>query len=225
MDQLVSVLGDERGALLIDCRAETARVVPLTNREVSILITNTNVRHTLASGEYGLRREQCASAARKLGLRSLRDASLSMLNGGSSDLDETERRRARHVITENERTVVAAEALAEGHMGTLGGLMYQSHASLRDDYAVSCAELDVLVESAHEIGERLGVFGARMTGGGFGGCTVTLVRTDCVNEVMAQLTEKYLEKTGRTLTGFVSRPARGAHPVNVDEWISSHKQV
>ena len=223
MDQLVSVLGDERGALLIDCRAETARVIPLTNRDVSILITNTNVRHSLASGEYGLRRQQCGSAARKLGLKSLRDASLSMLDDKANDLDGTERRRARHVITENERTVIAAEALAEGDMRALGSLMYQSHASLRDDYEVSCAELDALVESSHRIGERLGVFGARMTGGGFGGCTVTIVRTDCVNDVMARLREEYLEKTGRTLTGFVSRPARGAHQVNINEWISCHK--
>ncbi len=211
MDQLISVLGDPEGALLIDCQAETARVIPLVDRYVSVLITNTNVRHSLAACEYGTRRLQCREAARRLGLGSLRDATLSMLDSEATKLSGNEAKRARHVITENDRTILAAQALTKGDMSCVGRLMYQSHASLRDNYEVSCPELDVLVESACNMGESHGVFGARMTGGGFGGCTVTLVRTDCVDTVMTRLNQEYRDNTGRVATGFVSRPARGAH--------------
>lgn len=210
MDQLVSVLGHRDGALLIDCRTESARVIPLSEPRVSVLITNTNVRHSLAAGEYGARRLLCRQAAKKLGLSSLRDASLLQLDAKSSTLTEIETKRARHVITENERTVSAAQALERGDMAEVGRLMYQSHASLRDDYEVSCRELDVLVESARNM-EAHGVLGARMTGGGFGGCTVALVRTDSIDEVKVRLEADYHKVTGRVATSFVSRPAAGAH--------------
>jgi galactokinase len=216
MDQMISVLGDSGGAILIDCRAETARCVPLADTQVSILVTNTNIRHSLGTGEYGKRRAQCCDAARKLGLESLRDANLQMLDAHSG-LTEIERRRARHVVTENERTLLAAESLMNGDMLRAGHLMYASHASLRDDYEVSCPELDILVDCAGNIGESRGVFGARMTGGGFGGCTVTLLRTDCVEEVMSHLATDYRERTGRVATGFVSRPARGAHQLRLSQ--------
>jgi galactokinase len=215
MDQLISVLGHQDGVVLIDCRAESARAIPFKDPSVSVLVTNTNVRHSLSSGEYGTRRLQCCDAAHGLGLNSLRDATLLMLDANLATLNEIELKRARHVITENERTVSAAEALERGDMTGVGRLMYQSHASLRDDYEVSCRELDVLVESAEDMGERLGVLGARMTGGGFGGCTVTLVRTDCIDEVMARLAAEYRHKTDRVATSFVSRPARGAHQLEL----------
>jgi galactokinase len=216
MDQLISVLGDSNGAILIDCRAETACAVPLADPQVSILVTNTNIRHSLGTSEYGRRRSQCRDAAHKLGLESLRDATLEMLDAHSG-LTETECKRARHVISENERTVFAAESLMNGDMRRAGQLMFASHASLRYDYEVSCPELDILVDCAGNIGESGGVFGARMTGGGFGGCTVTLVRTDRVEAVMSRLATDYRERTSRVATGFVSRPARGAHQLRLSQ--------
>ena len=215
MDQLISVLGDSDGAILIDCRAETARGIPLADPQVSVLVTNTNIRHSLGTSEYGKRRLQCSEAARKLGLDSLREATLARLDAQAPNLTEIEFKRARHVITENERTLLAAEAFIGGDTHRAGQLMYASHTSLRDDYEVSCPELDVLVDCVRNIGENRGVFGARMTGGGFGGCTVTLVRTDCVEAVMSQLASEYRERTGRLATGFVSRPARGARKLPI----------
>ena len=210
MDQLICVLGDSKGALLIDCRDETTRIVPFSGNAACLLVANTNVRHSLASGEYGTRRAQCREAARKLGLVSLRDATLEMLGFEASGLSELEVKRAKHVITENERTVCAADALAAGDLSYVGQLMAQSHASLRDDFEVSCRELDILVDSALAMGQSVGVFGARMTGGGFGGCTVTLVRAQCVPEVQARMDNDYRRIVGQPITSFISRPARGA---------------
>ena len=119
-------------------------------------------------------------------------------------------RRARHVITENERTLQAARAIQAGDWPAVGQLMYASHASLRDDFAVSCAELDAVVEIAEALGEAEGVIGCRMTGGGFGGCAVSLVRTDAVRHITRKLSEGYERKTGTQATIFSSRPAGGA---------------
>ena len=213
MDQLISVLGDPSGPLLIDCKDESAVVIPISDPSVSILVINTNVRHNLALGEYGLRRQQCEAAAQKLHVKSLREATIELLNSRATELDELELKRARHVITENGRTVRAATALRDGQLSLFGQLMYQSHESLRADFEVSCRELDVLVEAAQALGERRGVFGARMTGGGFGGCTVMLVKTERVADVKAQLCADYLAATGISPFAFVTRPVRGAHRI------------
>ena len=127
------------------------------------------------------------------------------------------RRRARHVVTENARTLAAAEHLEARDFAKVGALMSESHRSLRDDFEVSCPELDTLVDAANEIGSAGGVFGARMTGGGFGGCTVTLVRTGRVAAVAQALAVEYRRRTGGTLTHFVSHPARGAHLITPDD--------
>ncbi len=215
MDQLISILGDPRGPLLIDCRSEAARVVPFVDSGACFLIANTNVRHSLASGEYSIRRAQCSEAARKLGVNSLRDASADLLNSKASHLSELEFRRARHVITENERTIAAADALERRDLDCVGRLMIESHTSLRDDFEVSCAELDILVDLALASRDSHGVFGARMTGGGFGGCIVALVRSESVQDLRARLDCDYKKKVGRAIDGFVSRPARGAHPLTI----------
>jgi galactokinase len=215
MDQLASVLGDESGALLIDCQFEVVRLVPFADRTVSVLISNTNVRHALADGAYLRRRTECLEAARALGVSSLRDATPEMVAEARGIFDPVVRRRARHVTTENLRTLAAAEHLEAREFAEVGALMYESHRSLRDDFEVSSAELDTLVDVAHEIGEAGGVLGARMTGGGFGGCTVTLVKTDRVAAVSATLTGEYQRRTGRVASVFVSRPARGAHLVDL----------
>jgi galactokinase len=214
MDQLASVLGDDSGALLIDCRSETVRLVPFADRGASVLICNTGVRHALADGAYARRRTECAEAARQLGVSSLRDATPAMVEDRQATVDPVLRRRARHVATENVRTLSAASHLAAGEFARVGALMYASHRSLRDDFDVSSAELDALVDVAGEIGEAGGVFGARLTGGGFGGSTVTLVRTENLDAVAEALGGEYGRRTGHAPTTFVSHPARGAHLVD-----------
>ena len=190
MDQLASVMGDEAGALLIDCRFEVVRVVPFADPDVSVLICNTNVKHALADGAYARRRTECAEAARQLGVPTLRDATPAMVEAARGILDPAVRRRARHVTTENLRTLAAAAHLEAREFAEVGALMYESHRSLRDDFEVSSAELDTLVDVAREIGPAGGVLGARMTGGGFGGCTVTLVRTEHVGTVAETLSAR-----------------------------------
>ena len=177
---------------------------------VALLIINTNVKHELANGEYAKRRAQCEAAAKILGVSSLRDADPGALDGAKSRMDEVVYRRARHVIGEIERTLHAAEGIHATNWPTVGNLMYASHASLRDDYEVSCKELDALVEIAKDIGVKGGVFGCRMTGGGFGGCTVALVKTDAIESISKNIASAYKTKTGIDATIFSSRPAAGA---------------
>jgi galactokinase len=214
MDQLISVLGDEAGALLIDCRSQQTRLVPFADPSVSLLIANSNVRHSLGDGAYSARMSACVEAARKLGVAELGEATVATVAAAEQTLGPLLFRRARHVVTENARTRTAADALAGGDWGAAGALMYQSHQSLRDDYEVSAPELDTLVQLASDIGVAGGVYGARMTGGGFGGCTVTLAATDRVADIGERLAREYQRRHDRPLTWFVSRPARGAHVVD-----------
>jgi len=213
MDQMTAVLGDESGPLLLDFQAETARPVPLVDPAVGVLICNTNVRHALGDGQYALRRADCEEAARRLGVPTLRAATRATVEAARDALGPVVYRRARHVVTENARTLAAAEALTAGDLGEMGSLMYQSHESLRDDFEVSCAELDTVVEVARAVGQAGGVFGARMTGGGFGGCAVLLVRTDRVAAISQTLATEYQRRHGRALASFLSRAGRGAHVV------------
>ncbi|MRR38259.1 galactokinase, partial [bacterium] len=210
MDQFISVMGRENHLLLLDCRSRETDLVPMTDPSVSILITNTNVKHELTGGEYAARRSQCEQAARALGLKSLRDASLNGLEQGKGRMEELTYRRARHVITEIDRTLRAAKAIRASQWLQAGELMYASHESLRDDYEVSCPELDVVVEIARSIGVAGGVFGCRMTGGGFGGCTVALVKTEQVDEISGRIAREYEHRVKIKPTLFVSRPAAGA---------------
>jgi galactokinase len=210
MDQFTSILGRENHALLLDCRSRTTTPVPMTDPEVTVLIINTNIRHKLAESEYARRREQCEAAARALKVAALRDATPAMLEAARGQLDPVVFRRARHVITENARTLQAAKAIQAADWPAVGQLMYASHASLRDDYAVSCPELDTVVEIAREIGGAADVIGCRMTGGGFGGCAVSLVKTEAVQYLTRKLDEAYERKSGRQATIFSSRPAAGA---------------
>ncbi len=216
MDQFTAVFGQPEHLLLIDCRTNEATPVPLSDPGVTVLIVNSNVKHELTGGEYAQRRAQCESAARVLGVRALRDATLDQLEAARDRLSEVEFRRARHVITENQRTLAAADALRRGDWSEVGRLMYASHESLRNDYEVSCDELDLLVQTAQDIGPDGGVLGSRMTGGGFGGCTVTLVRTERVAEVAERIAETYQRERGIEPTAFASRPARGAHVVRTE---------
>jgi galactokinase len=209
MDQFISVMGREEQLLLLDCRSRKTELVPMNDPAIELLIVNTHVRHELANGEYAERRAQCETAAKILGVPSLRDATAEALERARGRMDPVVYRRARHVIGEIERTLHAAEGIRASNWTAVGQLMYASHRSLRDDYEVSCRELDVIVETAESIGIKGGVYGSRMTGGGFGGCTVSLVRTDDVPGIKKKIEADYKDKTGIEASVFVSRPAPG----------------
>jgi galactokinase len=210
MDQFISVMGRQNNLLLLDCRSHETQLVPMNDPAVSLLITNTNVKHELANGEYAQRRAQCEAATKILGVPSLRDATPEMLENAKAKMDDVVFRRARHVIGEIERTVHAAEGIKASNWLAVGQLMYDSHRSLRDDYEVSCKELDAVVGIAEGIGVKGGIFGCRMTGGGFGGCTIALVQTEQIEAISVKLAADYKKKTGIEATIFVTRPATGA---------------
>jgi galactokinase len=210
MDQFISVMGRQNNLLLLDCRSRETELVPMNDPAVSLLIANTNVKHELANGEYAQRRAQCEAAARALGVPSLRDATPDALANEKGRMDDVVFRRARHVIGEIERTIQAAEAVRASNWPAVGQLMYASHGSLRDDYEVSCKELDTIVEISEAVGVKGGVFGSRMTGGGFGGCAVALVKTELIESISKKIGADYKKKTGIEATIFTSRPAAGA---------------
>lgn len=210
MDQTASIRGESGQLMLMDCQSFTVDYVPFENEHTAVLVINSGVKHQLASGEYARRHAECQRAAKALGLVSLRDASMELLHRAQGQLDETLFRRARHVITENIRTQLAAVAMRESNWTELGRLMYESHASLRADYEVSCSELDSLVRIARTLGESNGMYGCRMPGGGFGGCAVALIRRDCATTVSAELARIYKAETGLVALQFLTQPSAGA---------------
>ena len=210
MDQFVSVMGRANHLLLLDCRSHKTELVPMNDAAVSLMIINTNVKHELVGGGYAERRKQCEQAAKILGVPALRDATVETLERAKNKMDEVVFRRARHAISEIERTFHAAEGVRASNWPTVGQLMYASHYSLRDDYEVSCKELDVVVQIAESIGYKGGIYGCRMTGGGFGGCAVALVKTELVEAISQKIAAEYKKKTKIEATIFVSRPAAGA---------------
>uniref|UniRef100_A0A1I8FD39 Galactokinase n=1 Tax=Macrostomum lignano TaxID=282301 RepID=A0A1I8FD39_9PLAT len=187
MDQFVSVMATENHLLCIDCESMRVTQVPFQNPHVVVLITNSNVRHNLGSSEYPVRRQQCEAASKAMGKRSLRLCTLEDLEAAGIE-DETIKRRAHHVISENARVQQAIESLKTTDYYRLGALMNESHASLREDFAVSCPEIDLLVDIAQR---QPGVYGSRITGGGFGGCTVTLVKRSHVDDLMKAIYDGY----------------------------------
>jgi galactokinase len=182
----------------------------MNDPSVAVMVINTNVRHRLADGAYGQRRSQCEAAARALEVPSLRDATVQQLESAQKKMEPVVWRRARHVITENDRTLEFAQALQTSDWAAVGRLMYASHDSLRDDYEVSCAELDAVVDIARSLGETQGVIGCRMTGAGFGGCAVGLVKTDNVPQITKAMDLRYEKTSGHQATIFSSRPGSGA---------------
>ena len=217
MDQYIAALGEEAHALLIDCRSLEQRSVPMALPGASILVCDTRVKHDLASSEYNLRRADCERAVAILaplvpGVRALRDVTLSDLARHEHALPEVVRRRARHVVTENERTLTAASAFESGDLARAGAQMTASHASLRDDYEVSAPELDAAVDAALSVP---GVFGARMTGGGFGGCAVVLVQNDAISAVTIAVSAKLRTEFGRDPEIFSSSAHAGAREESV----------
>ena len=215
MDQFVSANARAGHALLLDCRTLNYENVPLDTKNTAVVMCDSLVSHELASSEYNTRRNQCEQAVEILkiflpNIIKLRDVSISEFEKYAAELPEIIRRRARHIITENERTLNAATALKNNDLETFGKLMWASHASMRDDYEISCRELDILVEIARKIN---GVLGARMTGGGFGGSTVNLVKRDCLEEFKEKISTEYQQKTGIELKILVSEASEGASEI------------
>jgi galactokinase len=189
MDQMSAAMSRAGHAMLIDCASLETQHVPMPAEDVArIAVFNTNVKHALADSEYTTRRAACERATRVLGVWSLREATLAMIDAMLSALSDEESRCARHVVSENERTVAAAHDLQSGDLAELGKLMAQSHASLRDDMRVSCEELDTLVELAVACE---GVYGARMTGGGFGGCAIALIESSHFENAAHEIARRY----------------------------------
>jgi galactokinase len=214
MDQFIASHGRRRMALLLDCRSLEYRLLPLPE-EARLVICNTMVRHSLAAGEYNKRRSECEQGVQILarhlpGVRALRDVMPADFEALSHELPEKVMRRCRHVIAENARVVQAADVLERGNLEEFGNLMSQSHQSLRDDFEVSCPELDLMVELAEKVE---GVYGARMTGGGFGGCTVNLVRADCVDTFKTEVSKGYERATRSMPEIYVCSAADGVTQV------------
>ena len=210
MDQFTSALGQKGYLMLLDCRSQEPKMIPLTDEGVSVLIINSNRKHELTGSEYPERRAQCYEAAEVLGVSKLREADLIMLETARDNLTDKQYRRARHIISEDIRTQAMAESLIAGNWEHCGELMYQSHFSMCADFEITTPELDLLVSLARLIGVDGGVYGSRMTGGGFGGCTVSLVKTGKIESVSEFIRKNYLAVTGIEPTIFATRPAQGA---------------
>lgn len=213
MDQFASTFGEENRLVMIDCRSAEVTLVPFENPDLAVIIANTNVHHQLSDGGYAIRRRHTEEALTLLGKPSWRDVSMTDVEARWDALGDPVNRRARHVVTEIARTQEAAAALQAADFAELGRLMDASHVSLRDDFEVSCAELDLMVSLAQQIGRAGGVLGARMTGGGFGGSTVTLCESAHAESIMATMRQAYQQTTGIVPEIFCSRPSRGAHLV------------
>ena len=210
MDQLTSACGQAGHAVLIDCRSLNTEAVPIP-AGLAIMIIHSHVQRGLVGSEYNTRRAQCEAAAAHFGATALRDVSLAQFEAGKQGLDATAARRARYIIQENQRTLDAAEAMRRNNIAALSRLMAESHAGMRDEFEITHPAVDTLVELASEIiGER---GGARMTGGGFGGCIVALVPHDLVDAVKTHIAAHYQTRTGLQEEVFVCTPQAGVSVV------------
>lgn len=207
MDQLISAMGNEGQAMLLDCQSLDIQHSPLPDSH-QIVIINSNVKRGLVDSEYNLRREQCEEGAAILGVSSLREANMTMLEETKSRMSDVVYRRAKHIITENQRTLEASEALKMGDIQTVSTAMAQSHVSMRDDFEITVRPIDYLVEIIDEVLGNTG--GVRMTGGGFGGCVVALAPTDKVDAVKQVVADKYFDETGYQEDIYVCTATQGA---------------
>jgi galactokinase len=212
MDQFISVFGQEEHAVFLDCQTMAHEAVPLNAVAAKVVICNSGVKHELAGSAYNERRATCEAAIARIHKRRPRvetfhDLTPELFAQAEGDLDATMRKRARHVVSENARVLNSIAALKAGKLGEFGRHMNASHDSLRDDYEVSCAELDLMVNLAREIP---GTLGARLTGAGFGGCTVNLVKTEAVAAFCDLVPRQYGEQTGIEAAVYVVTPGAGA---------------
>jgi galactokinase len=205
MDQMVSACGKENNALLIDCRSLETRLVPLPEK-AKIVILDTATRRGLVDSEYNERRAQCEATACYFDIPALRDLSLEQLEDKLGLFNQTLYNRARHVITANQRVLEAEQAMKNGDAAALGELMNASHDSMRDDYEISREEMDQMVSIAQE---QPGCYGARMTGGGFGGCAIALVAEDLVELFRSEVARRYFDKTGLEAKVYLTHATNG----------------
>jgi galactokinase len=218
MDQFISAHGRAGHALMLDCRSLEGTLLPIPP-DVRLVVCNTGVKHQLAGGEYNVRRAQCEEAVQRLatalpGIEALRDVTPAQLEHHKEQLPEVIYHRCRHVVTENERVHNAAEAFLKGNLPMLGALMAASHRSMRDDYEISCAELDMMVEIAIT---QPGVIGSRMTGGGFGGCTINLVQADAAEAFKHSVAREYETRTHIHPEIYILSATQGVHAVAAGE--------
>lgn len=207
MDQMVSARGEEGHAMLLDCRSLDIKSVAIPSN-AAVVIINSNKKRGLVDSEYNTRRQQCEAVAKHFGVQALRDISVEMLEARKAELDEVAYRRARHVITEDVRTLEAAEVLPLGNLVRMGELMEQSHISMRDDFEITVSEIDFIVNTVKTVIGKDG--GVRMTGGGFGGCVVALTPLDKVEAVKEAIAAHYTEQTGLVADIYVCKASQGA---------------
>ena len=213
MDQLISALGQENHLLMIDCRSLETTPTPVP-QDVAVIIVNSNVPHDLVTGEYNTRRQQCEEAAKFFGVKALRDVSVEQFRKREAELTALSpltAKRARHVVTENQRVLDAVEALKKNDLTRLGKLMGESHDSMRDDFEITVPQIDYLVELAQLVIGKSG--GARMTGGGFGGCIVALAPHDKVDVVRKIIADNYEKTTGLKETFYVCTASQGVRVI------------
>ncbi|MCX6150929.1 MAG: galactokinase [Ignavibacteriales bacterium] len=206
MDQFINIFGQANKVLKLDCRSLEYEYYPFELKDVKIVLLDTHVKHSLGSSEYNIRRAQCEAGVKilqkyNLDIKSLRDVSLDLLIEHEGEFDELIYKRCSYVLNENIRLLSGCEDLKKNDLSSFGKRMYQSHEGLRDYYQVSCSELDVLVEIALK---ESAVFGARMMGGGFGGCTINLVKEKGMNDFIAKAKDEYLRKVGQELKVYVT---------------------
>jgi len=210
MDQFASAFGEQDRLVMIDCQSGEPTLVPFANPDLTVIVANTCVEHELSDGGYASRRKATEDGLKIIGKPSWRDVTIEDVEAAKESMGDVVYRRSRHVVGEIQRTADAAKALEQGDFQVLGSLMYASHASLRDDFEVSCKELDIMVEIAQALGSDGGVIGSRMTGGGFGGSTVTLCESAKAQGIISTMRAQYTERTSITPEIFTSRPSQGA---------------
>jgi galactokinase len=215
MDQFIACFGKKDQALLLDCRSLDFELIPISVENARIIVCNTMVKHELGSSEYNKRRKECEEGVNILKnkfpeINSLRDADINKFNDVESEMTETVKKRCRHIITENDRVMQSIEYLKKKDMSNFGLMLNGSHDSLRDDYEVSCKELDIMVNIARNID---GVYGARVTGGGFGGCTVNLVEVDKSENFINEIKKQYYKETNLQPDVYMFVPSEGAKEI------------
>jgi galactokinase len=215
MDQFISCMGKAGHAILLDCRSLEVKFVPIPTN-LRLVVCNTMVKHSLATGAYNTRREECEEGVHLFEkwdptVRALRDVSAQLLTDHAQDLPATIRKRCSHVVGENERVLETTSVLTEGNLDRLRELMRESHVSLRDLYEVSCHELDIMVDAAQDLP---GFCGGRMTGGGFGGCTINLVKEEHAEDFSIQITERYRRATGIGAQVYLCTAEAGAERIS-----------
>ena len=219
MDQFINIFGEKNKVLQIDCRSLDYKYYPFQFPNISIVLYNTGVSHSLASSEYNKRREQCGAGVEIIKHRYpqvayLRDVSISMLDECRADLEPLIYRRCKYVVEENDRLLKACIELEKGDLKMFGSFMDQTHIGLSRDYEVSCKELDFLAAAVQDIPQ---VYGARMMGGGFGGCTINLIENQTAAEITQQVTEKYKKEFHADLKTYISSIDSGTHIITMNE--------